>query len=611
MYYSSRGEIMKQALLAAVLLLAATSMAIGQPVASQDSVKIERLFDNYFREYLRLNPEKGTELGLPKESKYRFDRAGLSDVSEASIKANYDLARKYLAQLKEIDATKITRSQNIDAKILTWFLEIQLKEEKFVDHKYQIDHLTGVHSQLTNLLTEYHTVEDVQDAEDYLKRMEKIPICLRQVMERLDAQEGKGIRPPVYIIERVIADMAEFKKPESKFNLLYLDLMDKLAAVQNPNRSIQGTFGRRARSILQRSIYPAYDEFIMRLRVSEQYADSLPGLWKLPDGDKYYAYCLKFHTSSAMSPKKVFKLGQKEVKALQKKARILLDSLGISGDTTFGALMSQYRATWQDPYIRDKFYYPEGERTREMVLTDYQLLLGNALARLPQAFSYMIKTPVTVEPVPEYKEGSGLTYYEPASLDGKRKATFHVNMGYTFAKPGMPSLLYHETVPGHHYQFAVQRELTQGRMFKNLFFITGFAEGWAMYVQSLAMELGWYPDIYSRLAELNSQLFRAVRIVVDAGIHYKKWSKDEARQYMYDNLGWSSHNEIDRYIVWPGQACSYTIGRLKIMELREKAKKKLGPKFDLKDFHMTVLENGSLPLDLLEEVVDDYIGMKK
>ncbi|MGB7061918.1 MAG: DUF885 domain-containing protein [Candidatus Zixiibacteriota bacterium] len=602
---------MKHMFLACLLVLAGASVAFGQPTAYQDSAKIENLFDNYFREYLRLNPEKGTELGLPKESPYKFNRAGLNDVSPAGIKANYDLARKYLNQLKEIAPTKITRSQSIDAKILTWFLEIKLEEEKFADHKYQIDHLFGVHSQLTNLLTEYHTIEDIQDAEDYLKRMEKIPISLRQVMEHIDAQEGKGIRPPVFIIDRVIADMGAFKRAESDSNILYLDFRDKLAALSGVGTSIQGNLGRKVRSVIQRDIYPAYDQFIMRLRASTQYADSLPGLWKLPDGDKYYAYCLKFHTSTSMSPKEVFKLGQKEVKALQEKARILLDSLGISGDTTFGALMNQYWATWQDSSIRDKFYYPEGEETRQMVLSDYQGLLDSALARLPEAFSYMHKTPVTVEAVPEHREGSGLTYYEPASLDGRRRATFHVNMGYVFAKPGMPSLLYHETVPGHHYQFAVQQELTQGQMFKNLFFITGFAEGWAMYVQSLAMELGWLPDMYSRIAELNSQLFRAVRIVVDAGIHYKKWSKNEAAQYMYDNLGWSSDNEIDRYIVWPGQACSYTTGRLKIMELREKAKKELGPKFDLKEFHMTVLENGSLPLDLLEEVVDDYIRMRK
>ena len=602
---------MKQMLLVSFLLLAVANTAVGQPVTYQDSAKIERLFDDYFREYLLLNPEKASELGLPKESGYAFDRGGLNDVSDAGLKADFDLARKYLSQLKEIDTTKITRSQNIDAKLLTWFLEVQLEGEKFVDHKYHIDHLFGVHSQMVNLMTVYHAIDDVQDAEDYLQRLEKIPIRLQQTKERIDVQEEKGIRPPVFIIDRVIADMGEFERPESRFNMLYVDFKDKLASLQGVGRHVEGSLLRKAESIIEAQIYPAYDEFIMRLRASAQAADSSAGIWKLPDGDKYYAYSLRLQTSTSMSPKKVFELGQREVKALQDKARILLDSLGISGDTTFGALMGQYRATWEDSSIRDKFYYPEGEGISEMVLSDYQRLLDSALVRLPEAFSYIHKTPVTVEAVPEHRQGSGLTYYEPASLDGKRKATLHVNMGYVFAKPGMPSLLYHETVPGHHYQFAVQQELTQDRMFKNLFFITGFAEGWAMYVQSLADELGWLPDVYSRIAELNSQLFRGVRIVVDAGIHYKKWSKDEARQYMYDNLGWSSDNEIDRYAVWPGQACSYTIGRLKIMELREKAKKELGPKFDLKEFHMVVLENGSLPLDLLEEVVDDYIAASR
>jgi len=175
----------------------------------------------------------------------------------------------------------------------------------------------------------------------------------------------------------------------------------------------------------------------------------------------------------------------------------------------------------------------------------------------------------------------------------------------------MRTLVYHETVPGHHYQIALQQELTQKHLFKNLLYFNGFVEGWAMYAQALAGEIGWLPDNYSRLSELNSQLFRAVRIVVDAGIHYKKWSKEEALKYMQDNLGWSSDSEIDRYTVWPGQATCYTLGKLKIMELREKAKDELGPKFDLKDFHMVVLENGGLPLDLLEEIVDDYVIRNK
>jgi uncharacterized protein (DUF885 family) len=595
----------------ALLLLAALILLVSQPATSQDSARIEKLFDDYFREYLTLNPENGSELGLPKESGYYFDRAGLDDVSDAGIKANYDLARKYLGQLEAIDTTKITPSQNIDAKILTWFLEVQLEGEKFVDHRYQIDHLFGVHSQMANLMTAYHSIDELQDAQDYLRRLEKIPIRLDQVKERIDAQEKKGIRPPVFIIDRVITDLQDFKKSEPEANILYTDFKDKLARLGDIDSSTAEDLCRKAASTIKEKIYPAYREFIERLRVSAQEADSLAGVWKLRNGDKYYAYSLKFHTSASMTPKEVFRLGQKEVKSLQNKAKVLLDSLGIKGGATFGELMSQYRATWRTPELEDRFYYPEGKKKRQMVLSDYQSLLDSALLRLPVAFKYIPETKVTVQPVPEYKEQTGLTYYEPASFDGKRKATFYVNMTYTMAKPNMHSLIYHETVPGHHYQIALQQELTQNRMFKNLYFISGFGEGWAMYTEDLAAELGWLPDIYSEIAELNSQLFRAVRIVVDAGIHHKKWTKEQAARYMQDNLGWSSNNEIDRYIVWPGQACSYTVGKLEIKELRDRARNQLGSKFDLKDFHMTLLENGSLPLDLLEHIVDDYISRSK
>ncbi len=602
---------MKQIFLMLLLVLAVAGTAMCQKTANQDSARIEKLFDDYFREYLTLNPEKGSELGLPKESGYDFDRGGLNDVSDAGMKANFDLARKYLGQLKETDTTKITRSQSIDARILTWFLEFQLEGEKFLDHKYNIDHLFGVHSQMVNLMTTYHTIENLQDAHDYLERLEKIPVRLHQTIERIDIQEKKGIRPPVFIIGRVVAHMEDFREAKPEKNLLYVDFKDKLTALADVDSDTVQVLCDKAQSVISGKIYPAYDEFITRLRLSAQEADSLAGIWKLPNGKRYYAYSLKYHTSSSMTPQDVFQLGLKEVRRLQEECRVLLDSLGIKQDESFGELMSQYRATWGTPELDNKFNYPEGKKRRKMVLEDYRSLLEGALERLPEAFEYIPKTAVTVQPVPEYKEGGGLTYYEPASLDGKRKATFHVNMGYTLPKPGMPSLVYHETVPGHHYQFAVQQELTQGRMFKNLFFITGFAEGWAMYVQALAAELGWLPDIYARISELNSQLFRAVRVVLDAGIHYGKWSKESALQYMQDNLGWNSPNEVDRYIVWPGQACSYTIGRLKIMELREKAQKELGPKFDLKDFHMVVLENGSLPLDLLEEIVEDYIAASR
>jgi uncharacterized protein (DUF885 family) len=606
-----RGEIMNRIFLVSLLLLAGVNVAFGQSTAYQDSAKIEKLFDDYFREYIGLNPQKGSELGLSRESGYYFERAALDDYSDSGIKANFDLTRKYLDELEKIDQNKITKSQSIDARILTWFLKIQLEGEKFVDHKYYIDHLFGVHSQLVNLMTAYHTVENLQDAYDYLSRLEKIPIQLRQTQQRIDNQEEKGIRSPAFIIDRTIQHMQQFRSTRPKENFLYADFTGKVNLLSSIYPDTVQELFRRAEAIIGEVIYPAYDEFIQRLTVSAQNADSLTGVWKLPNGVKYYQYCLKSHTSSSATPDEVFQLGLKEVKSLQGKARVLLDSLAISEGETFGELMSQYRSTWRSPELESRFFYPDNDQKRQMVLDDYRSLVDGAWARLPQAFSYVPKSKVAVESVPQFLEAGGLTYYEPASVDGKRKAVFHVNMGYTMAKPGMPSLTYHETVPGHHYQFAVQQELTQGRMFKNLFFITGYAEGWAMYVQALADELGWLPDIYSRIEELNSQLFRAVRVVLDAGVHSQKWTKESALQYMQDNLGWNSGNEIDRYAVWPGQACSYTVGRLKIQELREKAKNELGPKFDLKEFHMAVLENGSLPLDLLEEIMDDYIVARR
>lgn len=603
--------MMKQIFFVILLLLVCVNIAVGQQTTYPDSAKVEKLFDDYFREYIKLNPDEASQLGLPKVWGYDYDRGSFDDVSDTGIKANFELARKYLGEIGSVDITKINRSQNIDLKILKWYLETQLEGEKFAYHKYFIDHLTGAHAQVTNVLTEYHTIADLQDANDYLTRLEKIPLRLEQTQKQIDFQEKKGIRPSIFIINRVIGSMEEFIQPEPKSNLLYLDLDRKLAPLSSIDPATSDDLRRKAEVTLKEKVYPAYAQFIQRLKVSAQDADSVPGVWKLPDGDQYYQYCLKSQTTSSLTSEQVFQLGQKEVKSLQDKARILLDSLGIKGSKSYSELMNDYWGMQNRPENKDKFNYPDTPESRQMILHDYQSYIDSAQLRLPEAFKYVTKTKVMVQAVPAYKEQSGLTYYEPASLDSKRKGVFYVNLSNYPSKPGMRTLTYHEAIPGHHYQIALQQELTQKRLFKDLLFFTGFVEGWAMYSEELAAEIGWLPDIYSRLSELNSQLFRAVRIVVDSGIHYKRWSKAQALKYMEDNLGWSSDSELDRYSVWPGQATCYTMGRLKIMELREKAKKELGPKFDLKDFHMTVLENGSLPLDLLEEIVDDYINMNK
>ena len=602
---------MKQILLTILFLLVCVNLAVGQQTTFSDSAKVEKLFDDYFREYIQLNPDEASQLGLPREWGYDYDRGSFDDVSDVGIKANFGLTRKYLAEIGRIDITGIDRSQNIDLRILKWYLETQLEGEKFVYHKYFIDHLTGAHAQVTNVLTEYHTIIDLQDANDYLARLEKIPLRLKQTHEQIDFQESKGIRPPIFVIDRVIVSMEEFIQPAPQLNLLYLDLDRKLSPLSSLDPTASDDLRRKAEVILREKVYPAYAGFIERLKASLPDADSVPGVWKLPKGNPYYQYSLRSQTTTSLTSEQVFQLGQEEVKPLQDRARILLDSLGIKGNKNYGERMNDYWANTNLPESKDTFRYPDSPESRRTILLDYQSYIDSAQLQLPEAFEYVTKTKVMVQAVPEYKEQSGLTYYEPASLDGKRKGVFYVNLSNYPFKPGMRSLAYHETIPGHHYQIALQQELTQRHLFRALLYFTGFVEGWAMYAQNLAEEVGWLPEIHSRLSELNSQLFRAVRIVVDSGIHYKRWTKAQALKYMQDNLGWSSDAEVDRYLVWPGQATCYTLGKLKILELREKAKRELGSSFDMKDFHMIVLENGNLPLDLLEEIVDEYIIKNK
>jgi uncharacterized protein (DUF885 family) len=603
----NQGGIMKHLVLALLFVMTAASSGLGQQRVATDSVRVEGFFDGYLREYLKLNPEEAAQLGLPKNGGYRYDRGGLNDGSEAGIRSNLQLAQKYLGELESIDIGKVGRSQIVDLKILIWLLQLQVEGWAFVNNFYAIDHLSGAFPKVLNLMTEYHTIDDLQDARYYLKRLDRLPKRIREAIDRVKAQENRGIRPAAYIIDRVIADLNDFSKARPTANLLYSDFRGKLAGVKSIDSAAIEQLCQEAATTIGQKIYAACNEFKAACLESRQHADSIPGVWKLPDGDKYYQYSLKSYTTSSLPAQKVFDLGKQEVSRLQNQARILLDSIGIKGDTTFGILMQEYRS-WRDkPELRDKFRYPDVPERNQMVLNDYRAIIEKTWARLPQLFEYIPKTKVGVEPVPAYKQGSGLTYYEPASLDGKRKGTFYINMGGALTKPGMSSLTFHETVPGHHFQIATQQELTQNRLFKNLFFLSGFGEGWAMYVEDLAAEQGWLPDIYSRLAEINSQLFRAVRIVVDAGIHQQRWSRQQALDYMTDNLGWSSENEIDRYSVWPGQACAYTMGKLRIMAMRDNAMKLLGSKFGLKAFHTVVLQNGSIPLELLEEIVADYV----
>ncbi|MEP6809100.1 MAG: DUF885 domain-containing protein, partial [Chthoniobacterales bacterium] len=334
------------------------------------------------------------------------------------------------------------------------------------------------------------------------------------------------------------------------------------------------------------------------------------GVWKLPDGAAYYAHLLRENTTTTLNPAEIHALGLAEVARIEGEMRVLLDANGFAGQPIAPALATLTK----DP----RFLYPNDDTGRAAALAEYTRLIDQALERSKQLFSSIPKAKIEVRRVPEFKEATGPgAYYEGPAMDGTRPGIFYANLRDLSEEPkwSMPTLAYHEGVPGHHFQIATAQELKGLPQFRKLIPFTAYQEGWALYTEWLAKDAGWYEgDPFGDLGRLQAELFRAVRLVVDTGIHAQRWTREQAIAYMLEHTGMGEKevtSEIERYIVAPGQACAYKVGMLKIQELRKRAQTELGDKFDQRDFHDVVLKNGALPLEVLEQQVNEYIARKK
>jgi uncharacterized protein (DUF885 family) len=571
---------------------------------------IEELFVGFVRDYVKLRPETGTELGLPEGLGIPVRNDLLNDESEQSTDKEYQLFKTYRSALDTYEDAALSPSQKVAADVLKWFLDIMIEGEKYRYHRYVINHMLGFHNQLTTLMTEYHKIHNTKDARDYIARLKEYDRKMKQLIEQIKLRKDKGIYPPVYIIERCKEAIDNFIAVPYEENLLYTSFTSRCALVPSMSDTVKQELSNEVLEALEDVVYPAYRRMSVQLLIMKEESDERAGVWKLPDGDKYYEYCLRYHTTTTMTADQIHDLGLKEVQRIQEEITGLLKTLGIPDTGAFATKLITYGQRFGD--VDDEHYFfPATEQGKAQTLQRYQEIIDSMTVRLPEMFAGMPKRPVRVERVPQYKEATAGTYYQPAPLDGSSPGTFYANLSYQHRKSDMQTLTYHEAVPGHHFQISLEQESAHTPLFKALFFFTGYAEGWALYAEKLAKEYGFYADVHSQLGNLRSELFRACRLVVDTGLHSKKWSRDKALQYMLENSGYGWYGEIDRYIVWPGQACAYKIGELTILALREKARTELGESFAIKEFHTTVLEYGSVPLEILEKRVDEYIDKCK
>lgn len=555
------------------------------------------------------SPETLTSLGFLESVGITGHNAELDDDSPEAMDKTFAQVRDLREALLSYSDADLDENQRISKDIALYLADFALVSEPYRYHNYPLNQLFGVQNGYPSFMQAQHQVHSVGDAENYLSRLQKVKLKFAQTLEGLKIREAKGIIPPKFVIERVLTEMNDFVATPVQDNILYSSFKTKLADT-DISADEQARLLAAAEADIKGYVHPAYQLFIDYLTQLQAKAGTDDGYWALPNGNLAYEQLLKFFTTTNYTADEIHAKGLAEVDRIQNEIMTILAAEGYDVGQGFSVAIEALAA---DP----KFYYEDSDAGRAQILVDYQAILDEVNAGLGDAFRIRPEAGMEVVRIPEFKEKTAPgAYYQQPAIDGSRPGRFYANLYDIKATPkyGMRTLAYHEGIPGHHFQIAVAMELEGMPLIRKMAPFTAYIEGWALYSERLAWELGFQKDPFDNIGRLQAELFRAVRLVVDTGIHHSRWTREQAIDYMKKNTGMSDRDvtaEIERYIVMPGQATAYKVGMMKILELREKAKSALGDKFDLRDFHDVVLKNGAVPLDILETLVDRYIADKK
>ncbi|MBF6025524.1 DUF885 domain-containing protein [Lysobacter niastensis] len=572
----------------------APAAALAQPARNAATTELYRLFDDEWERGMRESPEEASYRG---DKRYN-DR--WTDMSTAAIQSRMDADRKALQRARSIDRKALSASDQLHYDVFVWDLEKAVERQKFREYLRPVSQRGGI--QNAEGITELLPFATTKDYRDWLARMNALPVAIEQTQALMREGVAAGNTPPRVLMERVPAQiqaqivddpaLSPFYKPFTRF---------PDAVPESERAALQG----EARQVIATKIVPAYrqfgeffaKEYLPRTRTSIAAID-------LPDGKAYYDFVAGYFTTTDLTADQIHQIGLKEVARIRAEMEKIKVEVGFKGSL---AEFFQYLRT--DP----KFFY----KTPEELFTAYEAISKRIDPQLVKAFKTIPRLPYGVRAIPDNIAPDTTTaYYQPGAVDGTRAGFYYVNLYKPEVRPKweMMALSLHEAVPGHHFQFARGMELPDVPMFRRVGYFVAYGEGWGLYAERLGSDMGLYDDPYDRMGQLAYDMWRAVRLVVDTGMHSKGWSRDRAIEYFMDNSPKTRQdvvNEIDRYIGWPGQALAYKIGQLKISELREKAAKQLGDRFDLREFNDAVLETGSVPLKALEAHIDAWIAARQ
>jgi uncharacterized protein (DUF885 family) len=562
--------------------------------------------------FLVKNPELFTQVGIVDGTILDWHSGKLAAVGVRKRDDDYLTEERFARQVREFDRAKLDRQDQLTYDILLdqWETAASFKRFDWLSSEglYPIAPMWGTQVQLPNFLETQHVVKNQKTARNYVKRLEATGVKLDAATGEMLRQAKVGVVLPISLLDKAQSGIKETVRSSPENNALVTTFIERMKSAKGVNTAEQAELARQAIEAVKNDVYPAFARMTealdsQRLAAANQTA----GVSRLPDGAAYYAASLKQMTTTDYTPEQVHALGLSEAARVSAEMDTLLKSQGL----LTGTVAERVQALHKDP----RFLLPNTDEGRKELLVRYQRILDEVNARMPEYFRTVPSGKLRVERVPISAENNVAgAYYQGAAMDGSRPGTFFANLRdvHETATWTMKTLAYHEGIPGHHFQISVALNLKDLPLIRQQTLYAAYAEGWALYAEQFAAEIGMYKDDpFGDLGRLESELFRAARLVVDTGLHAKGWTREQAIDYMVNTTGMNESEvitEVERYMGQPGQACAYKVGQLKILELRERAKAALGPRFDLKDFHAVVLENGGVPLTLLEKLVDEWIA---
>jgi uncharacterized protein (DUF885 family) len=581
-------------------------LALAQPAAAD--ARLVALLDRIFRDNLADSPELATALGLDQgQARHQLD--GRTAARRDRIIARW---KGQLHELESIGRGEVSPDRRVDYDAVDYQLHTAVDGVARFTYgdigsryaPYVVSQLGGAYRDVPDMLDNQHKVANADDAEAYLDRLHALAVVIGEDIERQGADAARGVFPPDFCLDLTINQIKAVRDPPPGQTALVQALARKVK-----DAGLQGDYATRAEKIVGGEVFPALDRQLERVRSLRAKAGHDAGVWRLPDGDAYYAGALAAATTTRLTPAEVHQLGLDQVREITGRLDALLKAQARTG----GTVAERLAALNDEP----SQLYPNTDEGRAALIDQLNSQIDRVYQHLPEAFRSIPSTKVIVKRVPPViQDGAANGYYQRAALDGSRPAMYFINLKDTHEWPkfSLPTLTYHEAVPGHHLQISIQQSRDIPLIRKTASF-SSYSEGWALYAEQLADELGMYQgDELGRAGFLQSFLFRAVRLVVDTGMHFKRWSREQAIDYMVANTGYARGRvarEIDRYCIWPGQACSYKVGHTVWTRLRAEAKSKLGARFDIKDFHDAGLNQGAMPLTALERRVHEWIGARR